>query len=223
MENLNNIIGVILIVIGLAFTFVGAKFLIIGFSALVFLLSGGIAFLLFYNLLPLSSPNVAQVVSFLAAIAIGFGSAWCSYKFAQDWAVPLLAAWGGIVTALILANLLHVTSSTVELILVIVGAGVFGYLGKKMNRFIRCLGTAFVGSFLLMRGIACYAGGYPSEASQFDPEDIKENAATLAYMVGLIVTTVVGTLVQLYIFRDENKDDDDFMAQQDEGRTCGCF
>ena len=199
--------------IGLAFTFAGAKFLIQGFSALVFLLTTSIVFLIGYNLLPLTSSMGLLVGVFLLAALIGIAVAYFSFKFAQDWAVCLLAAWGGIVLALIICKIVGVTSPTVELVVVIVGALVCGYLGKQMNKFIRSLGTAFVGAFLLVRGIAFYAGGYPDEVDQFNPEEVKENTAVLAYLIGLIVTTIVGTLVQLYVFRDEGKDDDDYMAQ----------
>lgn len=44
---------------------------------------------------------------------------------------------------------------------------------------------------------------------------------------GIVGFTIGGTLLQLYLLRNEEADgstnDDDFMKQEDEARTCGCF
>ena len=44
-----------------------------------------------------------------------------------------------------------------------------------------------------------------------------------AFVGGVFLVTAIGMVVQLYLFRDEGKDDDDFMATEDEGRSCGCL
>ena len=56
--------------------------------------------------------------------------------------------------------------------------------------------------------------------------DQHENDADMfekLFIVGIFVVTIMGSIAQFIFFRDEGKDDDDFMATEDEGRTCGCF
>ena len=50
----------------------------------------------------------------------------------------------------------------------------FGMLANKFKAGIKRLGTAFIGSFIVIRGIASYAGGLPSEFAES-----KEEAAAL--------------------------------------------
>jgi hypothetical protein len=154
---------------------------------------------------------------------LGGGAAFMSYQFAKGWAVPLLAAWGGLVLGLVAAEVAGVTGGTAPLLMGVAGAVIGGYLGRKMNRMVRSIGTAFVGSFLVARGVACYLGGYPSEMQLPATGPAKENMALWGYLGGVVVGTLVGSLVQLYIFRDENKEDDDYLSAEDEGRVCGCF
>lgn len=45
----------------------------------------------------------------------------------------------------------------------------------------------------------------------------------LAEVGGMFFVTLVGTLVQLRLFRDEDVEKDDMFAAQDEGRKFGCF
>ena len=223
INKLAPFVGGILIVMGLAFTFAGAKFLFFGFAALVFLLVSALLFLIIYNFLPVSAGLPVVIGTLVVSILAGFGVSFFTFKFGKEWAVCLLAAWGGIVLALIIVELFGITNPMIELVLVVVLAVGCGYVGKQMNKLIRCLGTAFVGAFLIVRGIAFYAGGYPSEFGSIDAEDLKEDSSLLAYFIGFLLITVVGTLCQLYFFRNEGKDDDDYMATEDEGRKCGCF
>ena len=106
-------------------------------------------------------------------------------------------------------------------ILVCVGcAFAAGYIGQKMDKLVRTAGTAFIGAGLVKMGVIfCLK----ANDMMTDPATGKPLIPGYAELAGLVVLTVVGFLVQLYVFRDEGKSDDDFMAQEDEGRTCGCF
>lgn len=190
--------------------FAGAKFLFLAFASLIFLAISAIVFMICYSLLPASSVTpVALGGSLVASMLVGGGAAFVSFKFAKEWAVPLLAAWGGLVLGLIAAEVAGVTGGTAPLLMGVAGAVICGYLGRKMNRMVRSVGTAFVGSFLIARGVACYVGGYPSEMQLPESGPSKANMGLWMYLGGVVVGTLVGTLVQLYIFRDEGKDEDD--------------
>lgn len=219
-------VGAILIVLGLLMTFAGTKFLFYVFAGLVFTAITAISFMICYSVLPASSVTpVALGGCLVVSMIAGGGVAFITYRFAKEWAVALLAAWGGLVLGLIAAEVAGVTGGTAPLLMGVAGAVICGYLGRNMKRMVQAIGTAFVGSFFIARGVACYAGGYPSEMAL--PEagsaiDIKKNMGMWMYLGGVVVGTIVGTLVQLYVFRDLEKDDDDYM-NDDEGRVCGCF
>ena len=53
-----------------------------------------------------------------------------TYKFAKEWAVTLLAAWGGIIAAMIIINIAGITNATASIALAVLGAIGAGYIGK---------------------------------------------------------------------------------------------
>jgi len=220
-------IGFILIVAGLVLTFAGMKFIFYAFSFLIFLLAAGLIAMISYNLLPSGyiSPIVLGVILAVAVI-LGAVVAWLTKKFAEEWSVALLAAWGGVGLGLIVAKTAGVRSGAASLAIAVVGGIAGGYLGRKMNHLAKCAGTAFVGSFLVVRGAGCLAPegyGYPSEFQMGSDITGAEATAIWPYLGGLVVLTVAGSLTQLYLFRDIGGDKDDLFERQEEGRVCGCF
>jgi hypothetical protein len=106
MNKLKPFLGGLLVLFGLAMTFAGAKLLFQIFGGLVFLLTFSGLFMAIYNFfLPVSSS--IYVVAGVAAVAaaVGVGMAIFTYKFAKEWAVTLLAAWGGIIIAMIVVSI----------------------------------------------------------------------------------------------------------------------
>jgi hypothetical protein len=196
-------------------TFAGAKLLFQIFGGLVFLLTSTILFMIIYNFfLPVDASIGIILGVVVVAIAVGVGMAICSYKFSKEWAVPLLAAWGGIILAMLVVGIANISNGYAIMALYVGFAVGAGYVGKKMNKLVRTTGTAFVGAGIVMKGVSMYVikGGVPPS-----------NTVEWGLFGGLVVLSVAGTLVQLYIFRDEGKDDDDFMAAEEETRKCGCF
>ena len=146
------------------------------------------------------------------AAALGIFTAIFTYKFSKLYAVPLMAAWGGIALAALLVKLFKVNNATASILIAVALAFAFGYLATKMNKQIKVLATAFVGASIVMSGLSKVLG-HENDADLFEK----------VFIVGIFFITAVGSGVQLYLFRDEGKEDDDFMATEDEGRTCGCF
>lgn len=222
-------LGFILIVAGLALAFAGAKLILHAFTFLTFLGVTGLLFMVAYNLMPAGSmsPMILGVLLAVAAVAGGL-VAWFTKKFADEWAMALLAAWGGVVVGLIIAKMAGIQSGIACLAMAVGGGLLGGYLGRKMNHVAKCIGAAFVGSFLVVRGVGMFAPkgyAYPSEF-EMSAESLQGATAQTAiwlYLGGLVVLTVVGTLVQAYLFRDDSTDKDDMFDRQEEGRVCGCF
>lgn len=167
MTAIKPYLGFILIIAGLALAFAGRKFVIPAFAFLIFLASSGLIFLICYNFLPAGtvSPVWLGVLLFVSCLIGGF-VAYVTKKFADEWSMSLLAAWGGIVLGLIIAKMAGVRSGAASLGIAGVGAVVGGCLGKKMNHLAKCAGTSFVGAFLTIRGAGMFAPqkyAYPSE------------------------------------------------------------
>ena len=92
------------------------------------------------------------------------------------------------------------------------------YFAKKFNKYIKSIGTACIGSFLMMYGLGQEVGGFPpifSSAKDFDfnSEQMQQglNIYYVLYFVGFILFTGFGGYVQLkYVTEpDEHTDDDD--------------
>lgn len=157
MNKLKPFMGGILILFGLAMTFMGAKLLFQIFGGLVFLLTTSVLFMVIYNFfLPVTASIYVVGGVALVACVCGVFAAIFTYKFAKEWSVSLLAAWGGIVLAVIIANIANLNNATATIALAVVCAIAAGYVGKKMNKLVRTAGTAFVGAGLVMKGVSLY-------------------------------------------------------------------
>lgn len=89
-------LGVIFILIGGLMTFAGAKFLLILVSAFI----GGFVTIAFYGVISnfffgLKTGSGAKIGLLCAALALGIGASYAGYKFAEAWAVSIVAAGAG--------------------------------------------------------------------------------------------------------------------------------
>jgi hypothetical protein len=77
----------------------------------------------------------------------------------------LLGAWGGFTLGVLLnETVLYLVHSTALFWCVNIGLAVVGALvGFFAFNPVIMIGTAFIGSYLTMRGISLYAGGFPNE------------------------------------------------------------
>lgn len=72
------------------------------------------------------------------------------------------------------------------------------------------VGTAFIGAYAMMRGIGMYAGGFQNEYTIVS--EISSGATdsilltTYAYLFGVVVFTIVGSVVQFKMFRKTQED-----------------
>jgi hypothetical protein len=196
--------------------FAGAKLVIGIFSAAVFFSVTCLLFFVFYNiLLPPSTPGyVVIIVGALSAVAAGF-AAYFSQAFAKKFAVALIAGWGGIVLALIIAEVAGVTNAT----LTVFGGLVFGMigfaLGQYMNTLVKCTVTAFVGAGLTMKGVSFYVLDLAAyNTGDVSADSIQGDQTLWILIASLFVLFIAGTFVQLRFSDDNNLDKDDEYSTQ---------
>lgn len=145
--------------------------------------------------------------------------------------MSILGGWLGIVLVMFVLKMAGVKNQNVVLGTALVGAIGFGVLANKFKAGIKRLGTAFIGAFIVVRGVASYLGGLPSEFAES-----KEAAASLdyaskeavfvyAYFAGFLFLGIVGLIVQKKFIELPEEDDDKFdeMKGEDEAKVCGCF
>lgn len=188
-----------------------------------------------YNFLP---PGTAKLWAILVVLAIaalaGAALGYFLYKIAGEWAAAILGGAVGVVTCMLVLKLAKVQNQNIVLVACVVAALGGGALGRTYNTGIKQFGTAFVGAYLLIRGVATYAGGLPSEfspaniknvdISSLEKEQLGSKAAMFIYIY-LAVFVVIGFLgffVQRRLIPDPDKDDN-YMDGEEEGRVCGCF
>jgi hypothetical protein len=103
------------------------------------------------------------IVLFIVALAIGILAGFVAWKLLINWATTILAFWLGIMLALSILKLAGVSDQNITLGACVVGGVIGFFIGKKYNTGIKKFGTAIIGSFILVRGISVYLGGFPSD------------------------------------------------------------
>jgi hypothetical protein len=190
LKKVEPFFGSFLILFGLVMCFAGAKFLFQLFGGMIFLATATVVFGGVYNAFLPPDTNM-YIVGGLAAVAIGLGvgAAIFTYKFAKEWSVSLLAAWGGVVLALVIVKLAKIDNATATIALCVVGAVGAGYLGKQMNKLVSTAGTAFVGAGFVIKGIMM----------TLDSRDLanvqKDDPMVWGLLGGLVFLSITGTLV----------------------------
>ena len=210
LKALGPFIGAVLIVVGAALCFAGAKFIYFAFAALALLFCAGVLFSVFYSLLPLDYSSVPLLACGLAVSLIlgAVFAKYVAYKFTKEWAVAVVGAWGGAVLGLFACRMAGVKNRLVDALIALVLAAIGFMVGKHFKRGIKIMGTAFVGAFLVIRGVSFYAGGYPGQLALPQDVDSPEAQAIWAYLGGLVGLTIAGAVVQFYTHKGDDADDE---------------
>ena len=73
-------------------------------------------------------------------------------------------------------------------------------ISLKFLKLVLVLGTSFIGSFLIVRGVSFYLGGYPNEFELFNEIQVGDidNVPWTAYLyvAAMVVLSVLGILFQ---------------------------
>lgn len=221
LEAVGPFFGVILIVFGALMTYAGAKFLFIVLSVAVAGVSAGLAFILIFNLfIPVTASK--GVVGFFLAVCILLGGVvvFLTYKVTTRAAVPVLAAICGLFVMRVLYRRTGLHSTPVRIAFLATGIALGAYLGNKVQGHMKTIGTAFIGSNIIINGVSMYAGNIDMPSN---PGEMKEvPTAFWAYLAGWVFLFVSGSIVQKRLFADLEKEEDAF-HDEDEAKRCGCF
>ena len=220
LGKIGKFLGLVEIALGVVFAFVGAKFIFFLLKVILFLVPFALTWLIPRNLNLLDSSSSKGLIAgiFVASIVLGILSAYFLGKVAEKYMVQILAGVAGVACAILLLGSLK--NQMVKSLAVLVVGGLAVYLSKQFDKYIKTIGTAAIGAFLMMHGVSRYVGGFPSSNTiQINNgQDIEIDVPNLAiaYIAGMAVITVVGSFIQLKFFppKDFSVDDDDEMKAE---------
>jgi hypothetical protein len=99
-----------------------------------------------------------------ACLLVGAGIGYLLVK-SRKAGIAIMAAWGGATLGFILTTSLVVESVYVYWAIIAGCALVCAFFAFKTEKLVIMLATAHIGSYLAIRGISMYAGGFPNESS----------------------------------------------------------
>ena len=235
MAKIAPFVGFILIFFGLVMVFKGQFFLHKVVGILVGLVSAVIIFGCGYGLMPNDVAPGVLIGVLILSIILGGVISYFSYKFTFKWAGAILSGIGGVVAVGLIVKVAGLKGA-IGPILCFLGCILGIYLGNKYKTFINSSCTSMIGAFMIVRGIGCYAPGYPNEtgmASQAAAGDLNFKNEVYFYFGGFLVIFIFGFIWQmrdarLHIESDsyknmENGEGFDAFEGQEESRKCGCF
>ena len=192
---------------GIFFAFFGRYFLKIAtFIAGSILISFIILFVISETLLRRNNSTWLGWLVLCIGVIVGPVGGYFLAKY-ERFDAALFGAWGGFTLGVILnESVLYLASSIVlfwcvniSLAIICAAAGFFTF-----NQVV-LIGTSFIGSYLVARGISLYAGGFPNEYLLIN--QIKSGAISnidpvfYAYLVGILIMSVIAYIVQLKMFK----------------------
>ena len=179
MDSISPLIAAILIMFGGLMAFMGSKYFFLVISALTGIALTVLLFLGTYNLFldPKSTWKVTLILLFVFSVAIGVRFALWSYKYSKNFkkfAVWMIAIAFGEVAGMFLIGSFNLKFKGAAYAFgALLGYFAGTYILNLSRRLVKSVATALIGSFLFVRGVGIYAGGYPSEIT-FVNDDAKD-------------------------------------------------
>ena len=222
VKKLQDFTGPICLILGILLTFIGSKFIIVTISVLIFLAIVVTVFIAAVNfhIVQLDGNDDAMaymIGTVVFGVIIGLVVSILVAKFAKKYAVPVLAAWSGATICMMILSPIKL-HNLVKFLIIFFVAVISIVIGLKFNRKIKALGTAIIGSGILMFGIGNYAGGFPMlfKMSDIEIEQFHEvNYGYIGYLTGFIVMSTIGVFFQLRFIDQLDNDEDDMLKWED--------
>jgi len=205
--------GTAFIIIGLFLGFLGRKL----FNVAVFIVTtlGVAGLILFVFYATFLNDNTEAWVSWTVlsvSILLGLVAGFLMVKL-EKIAGALLAGFGGFCLGVVLnETVVYLAGSVVLFWCINIGlAIIFAILGFVAFDHAIILATAFLGSYLTMRGIGIMAGGFPNEYVLLN--EIESGAITnidpvfYAYLAGIFVMTILCSIVQFKMFKKQKEEE----------------
>lgn len=134
--------------------------------------------------------------------------------------VCALGAWIGVIAALLLHTaFLYASHSQWLFWILTIGFGVvFGGVAFWKYKLFLIFATAFIGSYLDVRAISLFAGGYPNEFTMINQIHENGNLQSLhwpvyLYICGILFMTLIGIFIQSKLRKGHTDEDDTYYSR----------
>lgn len=159
--------GAALIIFGAFLAFFGNKFI----NAVIFLIVGFGTFMIlgslfFYMFLSKVNKDAGKWLTIAVISVISLLAGYLVVRM-RKWGILIISGWGGVMLGMFVCLTFYVKSPAAYWIIVIIFAGVFAFIGYKVETIAVCFATSFIGAYCLIRGISFYAGGFPAETQLY--------------------------------------------------------
>lgn len=218
LQNYSYLWGAVVILLGLIFCFAGNALI----NGILFLTGaiisfGALSYVTFAILehLDKSPTDTVQwcIVGACGIVGIGLG---LLVKKIRPLGIAALAAWGGVVLGLLITTTFVVSNQYAKWGTIAACAFALGYTAFRVEKVVMIIVTSMIGSYMILRGISMYAGGFPNES--YISEEIRMGAITwesfpksfYGYLGGILVCAVIGGVVQ----ERQNRHKDNYNKQR---------
>ena len=171
-----------------------------------------VLFIFFAWFLPVTTASWVVWVIGAIGLILGIIAGYFMAKLARI-GICAIGAWCGVVIGfLVHETVLYAAEQQWLFWLMIVCLGlVFGLVAFWKYRQVLIFGTAFMGSYLFVRGFSLFFGGYPNEFTLIEKmkngETDYKHWPFYLYLITILVVTVAGTVVQFKLKKNSDRTD----------------
>lgn len=193
--------GVLMILVGAVMTFYGSQFILWLVSGFISVAALVVTYFIIANLF-FDNKTAAwmKVIVLLVALSVAVGAFYLAYKFAEKFAVPIIAGAGGAFGFKLISNIAGLRNEIAAIAIMVVGAAAGVALGIRFNKWVKTIGTAFLGAYVFIRGTGYVFGGFPEAGDVKSIHQIKGNDKIIYYFIGFIAFFIAGSVVQHHFF-----------------------
>ena len=189
---LKKFIGIIAIVVGLALTFAGSKFIPL---VLGVLLGSGVFFFCFLIGAVVIKGTGAMIGLTVVGLVLGGAAGYFGFKSIEKYGVKVLSFISAAIGIMLLATLIPQIPPAGKLAAAFVG-GIVGFvLSGYAKAYIESIGTAIIGSGMFILGLDQYLPGLPDVLPKDGAQITQLGAATFGYLAGFVVLVVIGSFI----------------------------
>jgi len=205
--------GIGFIVAGLFFAFLGRKV----FNATLFIITalivcGLILFIFYATCLQDNTKSWVGWLMLSVSVILGLLAGFLMVKL-EKFGAALVAGWGGFCLGVVLnETVLYLATSAALFWCVNIGLAIIcAVLAFFIVDQVIMIATAFIGSYMVMRGIGLMAGGFPNEYVLIN--EIESGAIDnidpvfYAYLAGIVILTILSAIVQFKMYKKAHEED----------------
>jgi len=160
--------GAVFITFGLILAFLGNKFItvMVGVISSIAVFIGGVYLTTYIVDSSIKAQNIHDYAVWIifiiwSLIAIISGTLIAKKR---KWGIAIVGGFGGTVLGMLITTIFIVDNDIVYWVIV-VGSGLVAFsITFFIETLVIIMSTSFIGSYLVIRGISMYAGGFPSES-----------------------------------------------------------